>query len=99
MSGFVSVDAVYTSRINFDAAYDPLDSNAAATIFGGRLGLRRDDGRYGVSIFVRNLFDQYRPIVRFATPTAEQQLDPQSFAQISGPESRRVVGLSLDGKF
>jgi iron complex outermembrane recepter protein len=99
MSGFVSVDAVYTSRINFDAAYDPLDSNAAATIFGGRLGLRRDDGRYGVSIFVRNLFDQYRPIVRFATPTAEQQLDPQSYSQISGPESRRVVGLSLDGRF
>jgi iron complex outermembrane recepter protein len=99
LSGFVSVDTVYTSRINFDAAYDPLDSNAAATIFGGRLGVRRDDGRYGVSIFVRNLFDQYRPIVRFATPTASEQLDPQSFVQISGPESRRVVGLSLDGKF
>jgi iron complex outermembrane receptor protein len=99
LSGFVSVDAVYSSRINFDAAYDPVDSNAAATIFGGRLGVRRYDGRYGISIFVRNLFDQYRPIVRFATPTAAQQLDPQSYAQISGPESRRVVGISLDGKF
>ena len=99
ISGFVSLDTVYTSRINFDAAYDPIDSNAAATIFGGRLGLRSDDGRYGASIFVRNMFDQYRPIVRFATPTAAQQFDPQSYSQISGPESRRVVGLSLDGKF
>ena len=99
LSGFVAVDAVYTSRINFDAAYDPIDSNAPATIFGGRLGLRRDDGRYGVSIFVRNMFDQYRPIVRFATPTAAQQFEPQSYVQIAGPESRRVVGISLDGRF
>jgi iron complex outermembrane receptor protein len=99
LSGFVSVDAVYTSRINFDAAYDPLDTNAAATIFGGRLGVRREDGRYGVSIFVRNMFNQYRPIVRFATPTAAEQFDPQSYSQIAGPESHRVVGLSVDGKF
>jgi iron complex outermembrane recepter protein len=48
---------------------------------------------------VRNMFDQYRPIVRFATPTAAEQLDLQSLAQIAGPESRRVVGISLDGKF
>jgi len=99
LSGFVSLDAVYTSRINFDAAPDPLDTNAAATIFGGRLGVRSDDGRYEVSIFVRNMFDQYRPIVRFATPTAAEQLDPQSYSQISGPESRRVVGISVGGKF
>jgi iron complex outermembrane recepter protein len=99
LTGFVSVDTVYTSRINFDAAYDPILTNAAATIFGARLGLRTDNGRYGISIFARNLFDQYRPIVRFATPTAAQQFDPQSYSQVSGPESRRVVGLSLDGKF
>jgi iron complex outermembrane receptor protein len=99
LSGFVSIDAVYTSRTNFDAAYDPIDTNAAATLFGGRLGVRRDDGRYGVSLFVRNMFNQYRPIVRFATPTAAQQFDAQSYAQIAGPESHRVVGISLDGKF
>jgi iron complex outermembrane recepter protein len=99
LSGVVSVDAVYTSRINFDAAYDPIDTNAAATVFGGRLAVRRDDGRYGVSLFVRNMFNQYRPIVRFATPTAAEQFDPQSYSQIAGPESHRVVGISLDGKF
>jgi len=85
LSGFVSLDAVYTSRINFDAAPDPLDTNAAATIFGGRLGVRSDDGRYEVSIFVRNMFDQYRPIVRFATPTAAEQLDPHLIPKSQGP--------------
>ena len=97
--GFVQGDVVYTSRINFDAAYDPIDSNAAATIVGGRVGVRNDDGRYGVSLFVRNLFDTYRAATRFAAPTAAQQLDPAAYAQISGPESRRVVGVSLDARF
>jgi iron complex outermembrane receptor protein len=90
---------VYTSRVNFDAAYSPDNSNAPAAIFGGRLGIRTDDQRYGISVFARNLFDVYRPMVRFATPTAQQQLDLKSFSQISGPESRRTIGVSLDARF
>jgi iron complex outermembrane receptor protein len=99
LEGFVQADLTYTSRINFDAAYSPQNSNAAATIVGGRIGLRTQDQRLGVSIFARNLLDTYRPVVRFATPTARQQLDPVSFSQISGPESRRTIGVSLDAKF
>ena len=98
-TGFVQGDVAYTSKINFDAAYSPQNSNAAATIVGGRIGVRTDDERLGVSVFARNLFDVYRPSVRFATPTARQQLDPLSFSQISGSESRRAVGVSLDAKF
>jgi len=99
LDGFVAADVVYTSRINFDAAYSPQNANAPAAIFGGRLGIRTSDKRYGISVFARNLFDVYRPVVRFATPTARQQLDGLSFSQISGPESRRTVGVSLDAKF
>ncbi len=97
--GVAQVDVVYTSRVYWDAAYDPLDTNAPAAIVGGRLGLTSQDQRYSVALFVRNLFDTYRPEVRFQTPTAAEEGDPQSYAQISGPESRRVVGLSLDAKF
>ena len=96
--GFIQGDVVYTSRINFNAAYDPIDSNAPATIVGGRLGVRSNDGKWGVSLFVRNLFDTYRAAARFATPTASQQRDPAAYSQISGPESRRVIGLSLDAR-
>lgn len=99
LRGFAAVDFVYTSTINFGAAYEPVNSNQPATIVGGRLGVTTEDGRYGLSLFVRNLFDVYRPIVRFATPTAAQQRDPQSYSQIAGPESRRVIGLSLDVRF
>jgi iron complex outermembrane receptor protein len=99
IKGFVQADMVYTSRINFDAAYSPQNTNAPAAIFGGRIGVRTDNDRFGISLFARNLFDTYRPTVRFATPTALQQLDPVSFSQISGPESRRTIGVSLDAKF
>lgn len=96
---FVQADMVYTSKINFDAAYSPENTNRAAAIFGGRIGARTASQRYGVSVFARNLFDVYRASVRFATPTARQQLDPLSFVQISGPESRRTIGVSFDAKF
>jgi iron complex outermembrane recepter protein len=99
LRGVLQADVVYTSRINFDAAYSPQNQNAPAAIFGARIGVRTEDDGYGVAIFARNLFDTYRPVVRFATPTALQQLDPLSFSQISGPESRRVVGVSFDARF
>ena len=96
---FVQADVVYTSKVNFQASYSPLATNAAAAIFGGRVGVRFNEGRFGASLFVRNLFDTYRPLVRFATPVAAQQRDPRSFAQLTGPESRRLIGLSLDARF
>lgn len=99
IDAFLQADMVYTSKINFDAAYSPQNTNRAAAIFGGRIGVRTDDERYGVSVFARNVFDTYRAAVRFATPTARQQLDPLSFSQISGPESRRTIGVSLDARF
>jgi iron complex outermembrane receptor protein len=97
--GFVQADVAYTSKITFDAAYSPQNTNEAAAIFGARLGARTPDGRLGVSVYARNLFDTFRPTIRFATPTASSQRDPLSFSQISGPESRRTVGVSLDAKF
>jgi iron complex outermembrane receptor protein len=97
--GFIQADMVYTSRINWDAAYDPIDTNAPAAIFGGRIGVKSQNDRFGISVFARNLFDVYRPIVRFQTSTAAQELDPQSYSQITGPESHRTIGVSLDAKF
>ena len=97
--GFVQVDVVYTSTVNWDQAYDPILTSAPATIVGGKLGVRTQDRRFGISLFVRNLFDVYRPATRFAAPSAAQAGDPQAYAQISGPDSRRVVGVTLDGRF
>ncbi len=95
---FVQSDVVYTSRVNDDATGDPAVRVAGATIVGGRAGMRSSDGRWSVALFARNLFDTFRPTVRFAAPTAAQELDPKAYAQMTGPESRRVIGLSLDAR-
>jgi len=99
IDGFAQLDVVYRSRTFSNAVNDRILSNEGAAIFGGRLGVRTSDERYGASVFTRNLFDTYRPTARFATPVARQQLDPGSFSQFSGPESRRVIGMSLDARF
>ncbi len=99
VQAFVQADMVYSSRVYWDAAFNPIAQNDPAAIFGARVGVRFDRERFGISAFGRNLFDTYRAASRFATPVAAQQLDPRSYAQISGPESRRVIGLSLDARF
>ncbi len=98
VKGVAQLDAVYTSSVSWSAAYAPLLATPSAMIFGGRLGLRSNDDRFGLAIFARNLFDVYRPTVRISTPVAAQLLS-ESYAQFSGPESHRVIGVSLDTKF
>ena len=99
LNGFVQADMVYRSKSFSNATNDPILSTKGAAIFGGRIGVRTEDERFGVSVFARNIFDTFRASTRFATPIAAQQLDPLSFSQFVGPEGNRVVGLSLDARF
>jgi iron complex outermembrane receptor protein len=98
-NAFVQADMVYRSKQFFNATNDAILSERGAAIFGGRIGVRTTDQQFGVSVFTRNLFNTFRASTRFATPIAAQQLDPLSFSQFAGPESRRVIGLSLDARF
>ena len=99
LDAFIQGDAVYLPEAYSDAARSEILALNDAWLVGGRVGVRTADGRYGVSIFVRNLFDEFRPSARFGTPVAAQQLDGASFSQFDSPEGHRVVGLSLDARF
>lgn len=99
MDGFIQADMVYKSRTFSNAMNDAILSTPGAAIFGGRIGIRANEGQFGISVFARNIFDTFRPTAKFATPAAAQQLDPLSFSQFSGPEAHRLIGVSLDAKF
>ena len=99
LDAFIQADMVYRSKSFSNAANDPILATEGAAIFGGRFGVRTSDEKFGVSVFARNIFDTFRASTRFATPIAAQQLDPLSFSQFVGPESNRVIGLSLDARF
>ena len=99
LNAFAQADMVYRSKQFFNATNDAILAVDGAAIFGGRVGVRTEDARFGVSVFARNIFDTFRASTRFATPIAAQQLDPLSFSQFAGPEANRVIGLSLDARF
>ena len=99
LEGYIAADVVYQSKIFFDAAYDPLDTVNGAALFGGKLGVRTQDERFGVAVFARNIFDKRVAVIRFETPTASSVGDPSSYAQMFGDESFRTIGVSLDARF
>lgn len=99
LDGFIQADAVFSPERYSDAARSPILTIEEGWLVGGRVGVRTSDGRYSVSVFARNIFDEFRSTARFGTPVAQQQLDLSSFSQFSGPEAHRVVGVSIDASF
>lgn len=96
MDGFVQVDATYTSPITFSAAFDPGSTVGNYLVVDARVGLKFDDGLYGISVFVRNLTDQRVALYRSSLGLFG---DTNAHFQVFGPDSFRRIGVSLDAKF
>ncbi|WP_161814079.1 TonB-dependent receptor [Steroidobacter agaridevorans] len=58
---FVQTDLVYETGFSMSASPDPFLVMPDRTLVGARLGVRSPDGRWGVSLWGRNLFDNYYP--------------------------------------
>jgi iron complex outermembrane receptor protein len=94
----LGADVVYTSEKVFDRT-DPARNLPATTIVGARFGLRTADDKLGLTLYARNLFDRFNPTYRIGNLVAFATGDTRSYTQFLGPESRRVIGVSLDAKF
>ncbi len=94
--GFVAADAVWKSRIRYEANSISESTFGPHWTAGGRVGVETDDGRYQAAIFVRNLFNVHEPeLVQSSFPYS----GGANVGAIYGPGSFRQVGISLDGKF
>ncbi|MET3469730.1 iron complex outermembrane receptor protein [Novosphingobium sp. 1529] len=96
LKGFLAADAVWKSRIRYEA------NSVADTTFrphwtvGGRIGVRTADERFTLAVFARNLFNVNEPsLYQSSFPYG----GAANIGAIYGPQSFRTVGLSLDGKF
>ena len=78
---------------------DPARNLPATTIVGARFGVRTADDQLGLTLYARNLFDKFSPTYRSGNLTAFATGDTRSYIQFVGPESRRLLGVSLDAKF
>ena len=95
-NGFLGVDAVWKSRIRYEAN-SLLDTTMPAHwMVGGRIGVRDSMDRYSASIYARNLFDQHEPsLFQSGFPYG----GAANIGAIYGPQSFRQVGISLEGRF
>ena len=96
--GSGSSEVLYTSEKVFDRT-DPARNLPATTIVGARFGVRTADDKVGLTLYARNLFDKFSPTYRIGNLAAFATGDTRSYMQFVGPESRRVLGVSLDAKF
>ncbi len=98
MRGSIGGDVVYASEKIYDRT-DPARNLPATTIVGARFGVRSADDKVGLTLYARNLFDKFNPTYRSGNLVAFATGDTRSYMQFVGPESRRVLGVSLDAKF
>jgi len=95
ITGFIAADTVYKSEVRYAASTDPNLSFDAHWIFGGRIGVRSEDGRWTAALFGRNLTNEHEPILRFANfPEGAG-----NYGQFLTAQSFRLVGISLDYRF
>lgn len=97
--GYIQSDLSFTSKIYAAATPNPRTDIPAETLWGARLGVRSEDGRWGVSIFGRNLLDK-----RYVPLTG----DPLSgfdgggggaYWALPSFDSYRTYGITLDTRF
>jgi iron complex outermembrane receptor protein len=96
INGFIAADAVWKSRLRYEANSRIETTYGPHWMAGGRIGVRAADDRFQVAIFARNLFNNHEPsLLQSDFPYN----GTANIGAIYGPQSFRQVGLSLDGKF
>ena len=97
--GFIQVSLVNQSKVNFTLERDPFTVQKAYTTVDASVGVGRQDGRYRLSVFVKNLTDQsYATAISRSGPLTNSA-NPQNFDQFLPKEADRFFGATLDLSF
>ncbi len=101
---FGQADASYRSEYNFVTAADPNTAVHGFWLINLSAGARSEGGRWGVTVFVRNLANKHVPLYRYFVGTSVLLGDAAfgrgtSYVQQFSPDSFRQYGLSVDFKF
>ena len=97
--GFIQTDLTFQSDQIFAVEQDPLSAQDGYAIVDMTAGLRTADGRYGISAFVKNLFDQ-----NYYTSTSSANLNPANLTLVDvyanvPKAASRYVGASASIRF
>jgi iron complex outermembrane recepter protein len=90
--GYAEADVSYGSRWR-TTVFDPKTTRSDQTLLGARIGMRTRNDRFGISLYGRNLLDQFRGTpLRIAPPFVP-------YVQILNADTRRSFGLEMDIRF
>jgi len=107
----VSNDLVLSARAtwsyrskSYGIVADPNTLNPGYGLLNGEIGIGREDGRWRLSVFARNLLDKYFVAGIFRTPldagtNNSNPLSTIGYSNIPAMDSSRTVGLKLNFSF
>jgi iron complex outermembrane receptor protein len=98
--GFIDVNYAYRSDANFSLSEDPNTIQKAYGLLNLNLGVQPHGGLWRVSLFAKNLLDQhYASLIFSSSFQGGSALAKAGYSQFIPEDARRIIGVSLDGKF
>ncbi len=87
VTGFGQADFVYESAYDYGSTFDPNTRRSDNHQLGARLGIRDEKRGWGISVFVRNLLNEYHPTI---------QPDPLGGFNLGGGKSYYMTPSTAD---
>jgi iron complex outermembrane receptor protein len=97
--GVVQGSVVHQSDVLFSLEQDPISRQKAYTTVDASAGVRTGDGRYQLTVFVRNLFDQSYATSIFRDAFFGNAASPNNIDHYRPKEAERYVGAALRVNF
>lgn len=91
-----SLNWFHRSKVNFDAAGNPLTTQKGYGLLNGNIGFGPDNDSWRLSFFARNILDRHFVNVVFGQPVLNS---PGVSVQIPSPDARRLLGVAFEVKF
>jgi iron complex outermembrane receptor protein len=100
LDGFIDVNYAYRSDANYSLSGDPMTVQKAYGLVNLNLGVQPHSGHWRVSLFAKNLLDQhYASLIYASSFQGGNAVTRAGYSQFIPEDARRIVGVSLDGKF
>jgi iron complex outermembrane receptor protein len=99
LTGFIQGDLVYTTKYDLSPTPNPMTRVGDQTFIGARVGVRAEDGRWGLSVFVRNLLDNTYPQFVGDPLAAFDGGGKTAYWTLPNLDWHRRWGVTLDARF
>lgn len=100
LEGFVDANYSWRSKVNFSLSQDPNTVQDAYGVLSLNVGVQTPGQRLRLAVFARNLTDEhYASFIYASSFQAGSASVPAGYSQFFPEAARRIVGVSLSGKF